>query len=60
MLYALNSAVINADYSGRDAILLIQNDALFGLGHAALAVQNNKGGWYYFSVSYKDFKMATK
>ena len=49
----LNSPIIYADYLGRDAVLLIQSNGAYGMGHAAIIVEDRFHFWYYFSVGGK-------
>lgn len=44
-----NNPIIFADPDGRDIVLVNDGKTLFGLGHMAMLIGNNKDGWTYYS-----------
>ena len=51
--YCSGNPVLYTDPTGHDAILLLDKDAVKGLGHTALMLQKSKKVWYYCSIDGK-------
>jgi RHS repeat-associated protein len=47
--YALNNPIVNTDPNGDTVLVFIDNQGAGGQGHMAMAFQNDKGEWFYFS-----------
>lgn len=44
-----NNPALYADKNGKDIIIFLNSNAVYGKGHTALAITNNKGGWTFIS-----------
>jgi len=55
--YSEGNPINNVDYTGTDAYWLQDNDAVRGMGHTSLLIQESKGKWWYFYWGDKDIQL---
>lgn len=59
--YCSNNPVVYVDYTGKDAVYVVDRNKLKGVGHAVVFVQDEEGNWYMtqFAGPWDDWKAAT-
>ncbi|MGB3616668.1 MAG: hypothetical protein WBA12_00990 [Catalinimonas sp.] len=52
--------IMYADPKGDTVIILVDPKVVFGNGHMAMAFQNEKGEWWYYSQAYNDMSYTSR